>query len=114
MPGEELDSKFRMEYLPFTGIYSQISDTDGIVVTSGEAITWAIRLAQHFKQRGLDHRDVIGIVARNSTYILSLGVACLLNLTPFHAVNPMFDEGSQRQRVYLLIVVKQLFITQRV
>lgn len=103
-----------MEYLHFTGIYSQISDTDGIVVTSGEAITWAIRIAQHFKQRGLDHRDVIGIVARNSTYILSLGVACLLNLTPFHAVNPMFDEGSQRQRDYLLIVVKQLFITQRV
>lgn len=78
---------------PLYGNLSQISDSDGVVVTSGEAITWAIRIAQHFKQRGFDHRDVIGIVARNTTYILSLGVACLLNGTPFHAVNPTHDEG---------------------
>jgi len=45
------------------------------------------------KKRGLNHVDVIGIVARNSTYIMPLGVACLMNATPFHAVNPLQGEG---------------------
>ncbi|KAM8716161.1 hypothetical protein ACLKA7_003102 [Drosophila subpalustris] len=72
----------------------QISDTDGIVVTNEMAITWAVRIAQQLKQRGLDHRSVIGIVAKTSTYVMPLGVACLLNTTPFHAVNPIFDEAT--------------------
>ncbi|KAH8262805.1 hypothetical protein KR044_000574 [Drosophila immigrans] len=72
----------------------QISDTDGIVVTNEEAITWAIRIAQHLKQRGLDHRNVIGVVGRNTTYVMPMGVACLLNGTPFHGVNPIFDEET--------------------
>ncbi|KAH8418800.1 hypothetical protein KR222_007530, partial [Zaprionus bogoriensis] len=72
----------------------QISDTDDVVVTNEQAITWAIRLAQHFKQRGYDHRTVIGIAGRNSTYVLPLGIGCLLNGSPFHAVNPVYDEAT--------------------
>ncbi|KAH8317315.1 hypothetical protein KR074_008840, partial [Drosophila pseudoananassae] len=72
----------------------QINDIDGVSVNFEEGILWAIRMAQIFKKRGLKHSDVIGIVAGNSTYVMPLGVACLLNATPFHAVNPTFDEAT--------------------
>ncbi|KAH8238100.1 hypothetical protein KR026_008984, partial [Drosophila bipectinata] len=71
----------------------QINDIDGVSVNFEQGILWAIRMAQFFKKRGLKHSDVIGIAARNSTYVMPLGVACLLNATPFHAVNPTIDEG---------------------
>ncbi|XP_034111579.1 uncharacterized protein LOC117572671 [Drosophila albomicans] len=72
----------------------QINDVDGVSLTNGQAITWAIRIAQYLKKRGLNHKDVIGISAKNTTYVLPLGIACLMNSTPFHAVNPMLDEET--------------------
>uniref|UniRef100_A0A6P4F7C9 4-coumarate--CoA ligase 1-like n=1 Tax=Drosophila rhopaloa TaxID=1041015 RepID=A0A6P4F7C9_DRORH len=72
----------------------QIDDADGKEVTFEQAISWAIRMAQIFKKKGLSHLDVIGIAARNSTYVMPVGVACLLNTTPFHAVNPVADEAT--------------------
>ncbi|XP_030375093.1 4-coumarate--CoA ligase 1 [Scaptodrosophila lebanonensis] len=74
----------------------QISDIDGVQVTNGQGITWAIRIAQFFKKRGLNHKDVIGIAAKNTTYVMPLGVACLMNATPFHSVNPVLDETTIR------------------
>lgn len=71
----------------------QICDIDGVTVTFEQGLTWAIRIAQYLKKRGLNHKDVIGIAAKNSTYVMPLGVACLMNGTPFHAVNPVLDEG---------------------
>ncbi|XP_017068772.1 4-coumarate--CoA ligase 1-like [Drosophila eugracilis] len=70
----------------------QINDVDGVELTFGQGITWAIRIAQIFKSKGLKYPDVIGITARNSTYVTPVAVACLLNGTPFHAVNPVSDE----------------------
>ncbi|EDW13211.1 4-coumarate--CoA ligase-like 7 [Drosophila mojavensis] len=72
----------------------QISDIDGVTVTFEKALTWAIRIAQFFKKRGLDHTSVIGIAAANTTYLMPLGVACLFNGTPFHAINPILDEDT--------------------
>jgi len=62
-------------------------------VTFEQGLTWAIRIAQYLKKRGLNHKDVIGIAAKNSTYVMPLGVACLMNGTPFHSVNPVLDDG---------------------
>lgn len=70
----------------------QISDTEGTALTNGEAISFGIRLAQHFKAMGLRQDDVIGIVGGNSTYLLPLVLGCLLNCTPFHAISPHQDE----------------------
>ncbi|KAH8301567.1 hypothetical protein KR059_006097, partial [Drosophila kikkawai] len=72
----------------------QINDVDGKAVTFEEAITWAIRIAQIFKKKGLQYPDVIGLAVRNSTYVMSLAVACFLNGTPFHAVNPEMDDAT--------------------
>ncbi|KAH8288441.1 hypothetical protein KR054_002717, partial [Drosophila jambulina] len=72
----------------------QINDADGVAVTFDEAITWAIRIAQIFKKKELEYPDIIGLAVRNSTYVMSLAVACFLNGTPFHAVNPAMDEAT--------------------
>ncbi|EDW90768.2 uncharacterized protein Dyak_GE13452 [Drosophila yakuba] len=72
----------------------QIIDVDGVEMTFGQVITWAIRIAQILKKKGLKHTDVIGIAAKNSTYVAPVAVACLLNGTPFHAVNPVSDEAT--------------------
>ncbi|XP_037717362.1 4-coumarate--CoA ligase 1-like [Drosophila subpulchrella] len=72
----------------------QINDSDGVELTFEQAITWAVRIAQILKKNGLKHPDVIGITARNSTYVTPVAVACLLNGTPFHAVNPVSDEAT--------------------
>ncbi|KAH8296979.1 hypothetical protein KR044_002610, partial [Drosophila immigrans] len=72
----------------------QINNEDGVTLTNAQAITWAIRIAQHLKKRGLNSKDVIGIAGTNSTYMMPLGVACLMNATPFHAVNTMADKET--------------------
>ncbi|XP_017050126.1 probable CoA ligase CCL7 [Drosophila ficusphila] len=74
----------------------QISADDGTTLTFEQTLTWAIRVAQFFKKRGLNHKDVIGIVGLNSTYLRPLAVACLMNGTPFHAVNTKMDEATTK------------------
>ncbi|KAH8371970.1 hypothetical protein KR093_009555, partial [Drosophila rubida] len=85
----------------------QINDADGVSVTNEQAITWAIRIAQYLKHRGLNHKDVIGISAKNTTYVMPLGIACLMNTTPFHAVNPMLDEETIK---YVFELTKPMII----
>ncbi|KAH8285043.1 hypothetical protein KR054_004254 [Drosophila jambulina] len=72
----------------------QIWDDEGVVVTFEQKLTWSIRIAQFFKGRGLKHRDIIGIAAGNSKFLYPLGVACLMNGTPFHAPHAVFDEAT--------------------
>ncbi|XP_016946542.1 uncharacterized protein LOC108022200 [Drosophila biarmipes] len=72
----------------------QINDVDGLEVTYEQALSWAIRIAQFFKKRELGHKDVIGIAMQSSTYSMPLGVACLLNGTPFHSISTLLDEAT--------------------
>ncbi|XP_053965284.1 uncharacterized protein LOC128867802 isoform X1 [Anastrepha ludens] len=72
----------------------QVFDVDGREVTNSEMLTWSVRLAQHFKKMGLNHNDVVGIVAKNSTYLISIPFGCLMNCTPFHAVSPALDTDT--------------------
>ncbi|EDW01000.1 GH21195 [Drosophila grimshawi] len=85
----------------------QINDIDGVSVTNIQGITWAVRIAQYLKKRGLNHKDVIGISAKNTTYVMPLGVACLMNGTPFHSVNPMLDEATIK---YVYEITKPMLI----
>ncbi|XP_034660961.1 4-coumarate--CoA ligase-like 7 [Drosophila subobscura] len=72
----------------------QISDTEGTALTNGEAITFAIRIAQQLKALGLKQDDVVGVAATNTTYLMPVVLGCLLNGTPFHAVSPWHDEDT--------------------
>ncbi|KAH8371969.1 hypothetical protein KR093_009556, partial [Drosophila rubida] len=85
----------------------QINDVNGESVTNSQALTWAIRIVQHLKQRGFTQSDVVGIAAKNTTYLMPLGVACLMNATPFHAVNPVLDADSIK---YVLELTKPKII----
>nr|XP_014088871.1 4-coumarate--CoA ligase 3-like [Bactrocera oleae]XP_036233485.1 4-coumarate--CoA ligase 3-like [Bactrocera oleae] len=85
------------------GNICQLSDTEGTALTNGEAISFGIRLAQHFKAMGLKQDDVIGIAGGNTTYLLPLVLGCLLNCTPFHALSSHQDEST----------IKHLFYTTR-
>ncbi|KAH8291894.1 hypothetical protein KR054_001975, partial [Drosophila jambulina] len=75
----------------------QIWDDDGVVVTSEQELTWAIRIAQFLKGRGLTHKDVVGIAARHSKFLYPLGLACFMNGTPFHSPHSVLDEATIRQ-----------------
>ncbi|XP_011187344.3 uncharacterized protein LOC105215235 [Zeugodacus cucurbitae] len=75
----------------------QVSDIDGRELTNRELLTWSTRLALYFKKIGLRHNDVIGIVAKNSTYTSAVAVGCFMNCTPFHAVNSVLDKDTIQQ-----------------
>ncbi|XP_020815309.1 4-coumarate--CoA ligase 1-like isoform X1 [Drosophila serrata] len=77
----------------------QIWDSNGEEVTFGQVLTWAIRIAQFFKKRGLTQKDVVGIAAENSKYLMSLGVACMMNGTPFHSPHQMLGEETVRHEL---------------
>ncbi|XP_073846870.1 uncharacterized protein [Musca autumnalis] len=70
----------------------QIDDFDGKATTSGELLSWGIRIALHLKKLKMRHDDIVGISARNSTYLSAAVLGCLFNCSAFHAVNPNFQE----------------------
>lgn len=74
-------------------IFFQISDTEGTALNNNEALTFGIRIAQYLKTMGLRQDDVVGIVGSNTTYLMPVVLGCLLNCTPFHAINHKNDEG---------------------
>uniref|UniRef100_A0A1I8M4D1 AMP-binding enzyme n=1 Tax=Musca domestica TaxID=7370 RepID=A0A1I8M4D1_MUSDO len=72
----------------------QISDTEGTALNNNEALTFGIRIAQYLKTMGLRQDDVVGIVGTNTTYLMPVVLGCLLNCTPFHAINHKNDEAT--------------------
>ncbi|XP_065365339.1 probable 4-coumarate--CoA ligase 1 [Calliphora vicina] len=72
----------------------QVDDTYNVTITNAQAVSWAISIAEYLKELGLDHKDIVGISARNSTYLLPVVLGCFFNCTPFHAVNPDLDEDT--------------------
>ncbi|EDW09683.1 4-coumarate--CoA ligase 1 [Drosophila mojavensis] len=75
----------------YPNLVIQINDVDGSTVTSGQIRQWGIRLALYLQREQLTQEDVVGIIAHSSKYIDPLILACLLQATPFHAVNATRD-----------------------
>ncbi|XP_073847050.1 luciferin 4-monooxygenase-like [Musca autumnalis] len=71
-----------------------IDEEDDRHVTNQEALTWGIRIALFLKSRRLRYDDVVGIAARNTTYLTSVALGCFFNCTPFHGVNPAYQEDA--------------------
>ncbi|KAM8712310.1 hypothetical protein ACLKA7_012778 [Drosophila subpalustris] len=72
----------------------QIWHENDQVVTNEEALKLSIRLAQYFKDDGLTHEDVVGILCRNNVHEAHVIFACFFNATPFHAVNPNLEANA--------------------
>ncbi|XP_039970879.1 4-coumarate--CoA ligase 1-like [Bactrocera tryoni] len=81
----------------------QISDSEQTSLTYEEALLQAIRVAEHFRKLGLAQRDIVGVVARNTTHLMTVALACFFNGLALHAVNPNLEEKS----------VKSLFETTK-
>ncbi|XP_034478078.1 4-coumarate--CoA ligase 1-like [Drosophila innubila] len=64
------------------------------VVTNEEALKFSIRLAQYFRDEGLTHKDVVGVLTRNNIHEAHVLFACFFNATPFHAVNPNLEPDA--------------------
>nr|XP_036218948.1 luciferin 4-monooxygenase-like [Bactrocera oleae] len=72
----------------------QISDTEQTSLTYEEALLQAIRVAENFRKLNLTQRDIVGVVARNTTHFMAVALACFFNGSALHAVNPNLEEKS--------------------
>ncbi|TMW39627.1 hypothetical protein DOY81_015293 [Sarcophaga bullata] len=72
----------------------QVDDTYGISITNEQALSWSIRVALYLKELNLNHEDIVGISAKNSTYLLPVVLGCFFTGVPFHAVNPDLDKDT--------------------
>lgn len=72
----------------------QISDSDGLSLKMGEALIMGIRIAQHLRKMSLvREKDVVGIAATNTSYLLPVLVGCWLDCMPFHVISPTSEKG---------------------
>uniref|UniRef100_A0A0A1XNH6 Luciferin 4-monooxygenase n=1 Tax=Zeugodacus cucurbitae TaxID=28588 RepID=A0A0A1XNH6_ZEUCU len=85
----------------------QISDTERTSLTYEEALLQAIRVAEYFRKKHLTQRDVVGMVARNTTHMMAVVLACFFNGIALHAVNPNLDEKSVKS---LLEITKPKYV----
>lgn len=70
----------------------QVNYDDGVEMSAGEMSKLSLRIAKNLLMEGLNFKDVIGVVAKNSTYVAPLILASLLIGTPCNTLDPTFDE----------------------
>lgn len=69
----------------------QVCFDDGVELTAGEMAKLGSRIAHNLFKAGLDLGDVIGMVAKNSTYVTPIVLGCFLNGCPVSTVDPTFE-----------------------
>ncbi|CAG9797793.1 unnamed protein product [Chironomus riparius] len=72
----------------------QISYDDGVTLTAGEMAKLGLRIAKNVSKEGLKLGDVIGLVAKNTTYVAPVVLGSLILGTPCSTLDPTFDEGE--------------------
>ncbi|XP_022231670.2 4-coumarate--CoA ligase 3 [Drosophila obscura] len=86
----------------------QITADDDTVLTNGDVLALASRIALYFRAEGLTHEDRVGIIGRGSTYVMPVATACFFNTTPFHAINSS-REPQVVARLYSVTKPKIMF-----
>ncbi|XP_033156568.1 luciferin 4-monooxygenase [Drosophila mauritiana] len=69
----------------------QVYDPTGEELTGGQLLEQSRRLAHAFPRLKLQRGDVVGISAKNTTYLTEVVIAALLNGTPINPLHPDFD-----------------------
>ncbi|XP_043066607.1 luciferin 4-monooxygenase [Drosophila bipectinata] len=72
----------------------QVFDPTGEQLTGGQLLEQSRRLAHSFQRLKLQRGDVVGISARNTTYLTEVVIAALLNGTPINPLHPEFDSET--------------------
>lgn len=67
---------------------------DGVELTAGEMAKLASRIAGNIIREGFKVGDVVGVVAKNTTYVAPLVLGCLLAGCPISTLDPTFDVGE--------------------
>lgn len=73
----------------------QVFDPTGEQLTGGQLLEQSRRLAHSFQRLKLQRGDVVGISARNTTYLTEVVIAALLNGTPINPLHPEYDSGKR-------------------
>lgn len=76
-----------------TKIVQSCYDT-GVDLSAGEMAKLASRIAKNLLKEGFKLGDVVGLVAKNTTYVAPLVLACLLTGCPISTLDPTFDVGE--------------------
>lgn len=69
----------------------QVNYDDGVAVSAGEMAKLGLRIAKNLLKEGLKFGDVIGLVAKNTTYVAPLVLASLIVGTPCSTLDPSFE-----------------------
>lgn len=69
----------------------QVCYDDGVALTAGELAKLGLRLAKNLSREGFRVGDVIGFVAKNTTYVAPLVLASLLIGAPCSTLDPSFE-----------------------
>ncbi|XP_030388395.1 luciferin 4-monooxygenase [Scaptodrosophila lebanonensis] len=72
----------------------QVDDSTGETLTGAQLFEQSRRLAHAFERLNLHRGDVVGISAKNTTYLTEVVVAALLSGTPINPLHPGFDEET--------------------
>lgn len=69
----------------------QVCYDDGVELTAAEMIKLSTRAARNLMKNGIKYGDVIGLVAKNTTYVTPIVLACILIGAPINTLDPTFD-----------------------
>lgn len=69
-----------------------INDTEGIEFTSEAVLLMSTRVAIHLMQKGVSQKDVIGVIARNTSYVLPVCYGVMFLGVPFHPLDICFEK----------------------
>ncbi|KAG5676094.1 hypothetical protein PVAND_005948 [Polypedilum vanderplanki] len=76
-----------------TKIIQSCYDT-GVNITAAEMEQLGLRVAKNILKENLKLGDVIGLVAKNTTYVAPLVLGCLLTGNPISTLDPTFDPNE--------------------
>ena len=74
------------------GNIAQICDSDGVKLSCGQLTIMSVRAAQNLKNFGFKEGEIVGIVAKNSTYLTPVVFGCFLAGLPINPLDPSFEK----------------------
>lgn len=69
----------------------QVCYDDGVELTAAEMVKLSTRAARNLIKNEIKYGDVIGLVAKNTTYVTPIVLACILIGAPINTLDPSFD-----------------------
>nr|XP_017001756.2 long-chain fatty acid transport protein 6-like [Drosophila takahashii] len=66
---------------------AQISDSEKTILLREDLLSNAIRIATFMRNLELTQKDIVGVIARNTTHIAAVAYACFFNGIAMHSLN---------------------------